>query len=227
MSTLRPTVTLVVAFMALNACRDRAPTGAAIPANAAPPRGAPAAPDVRPDRLAQLFAKALASPAFRAYVKAQLDASPYPEHKIELQRFLPAASGRALRYLADGSNTTAADVQAELDRAIPLEVYLPVPAQRAAWSGDARVLVATALKDHDTPVAFDPAGHRYLLSADAPPNTPVIAIVPVETDFSRSPAPAKCADPDCGSGGGGTGGGGGSPPAPRPLHAPIAHRGRL
>ena len=219
MSTLRVLIALAmsgVAFLALDACRDRAPTGAALPADAPPPAAAPpAATAVRPDRLAQLFARALASPAFRAYVKAQLDASTFPEHKIELQRFLPAASGRALRYLAEGSNTTAADVSAELDRAIPLEVYLPVPAQRAAWSGDANVLVATALKDHDTPVAFDPAGRRYQLSADAPPSTPVIAIVPVETDFSSPPAALQCVDLDCGgSGGGGTGGGGTvTPPA--------------
>ncbi|HXJ29584.1 MAG TPA: hypothetical protein VNG35_03035 [Gemmatimonadales bacterium] len=218
MSTLRVPAALALtgaAILALNACRDRAPTGAALPADAPPPVAAPpAAAALRPDRLAQLFARALASPAFRAYVKAQLDASPFPEHKIELQRFLPAASGRALRYLAEGSATTADDVRAELDRAIPLEVYLPVPAQRAAWSGDANVLVATALQDHDTPVAFDPAGHRYTLNADAPPETPVIAIVPVETDFTAPPARQQCIELDCGgSGGGGSGGGGTIPPA--------------
>lgn len=211
MSTFRTFVALGAAVLAVNACRDRTPTGASVPADAPPPPVA--APQVRPDRLAQLFAKGLANPAFRAYVKAQLDASPFPEHKIELQRFLPAASGRALRYLAEGSATTPTDVRAELDRAIPLEVYLPVPAQRAAWSGDANVLVATALKDHDTPVAFDPAGRRHLLSPDAPPPTPVIAIVPVETDFSAPPARLQCIDLDCGgTGGGGSGGGTTTPP---------------
>ena len=228
MSTLRVPIALAmsgVAFLALNACRDRAPTGAALPADAPPLAAAPpAAAAVRPDRLAQLFARALASPAFRAYVKAQLDASTFPEHKIELQRFLPAASGRALRYLAEGSNTTAADVSAELDRAIPLEVYLPVPAQRAAWSGDANVLVATALKDHDTPVAFDPAGRRYTLSPAAPPATPVIAIVPLETDFATPPARLQCVTPDCGSSGGSGGGPGGSGSTPPPgLYMRLSH----
>src|ERR1051325_5329685 len=168
MSTLRIPLALGVASLAIAACRDRAPTGSAPPADAPPSPAAPATPAAsqRPDRLAQLFARALASPAFRAYVKAQLDASPFPEHKIELQRFLPSATRRALRYLAEGSNTSPDDVRAELDRAIPLEVYLPVPAQRAAWSGDANVLVATALKDHDTPVAFDPTGRRYLLRSE-------------------------------------------------------------
>jgi hypothetical protein len=219
MSTFRTLVALGAAVLAVNACRDRAPTGASVPAEAPPPPAA--APQVRPDRLAQLFAKALANPAFRAYVKAQLDASPYPEHKIELRRFLPAASGRALRYLAEGSNTTAEDVRVELDRAIPLEVYLPVPAQRAAWTGDANVLVATALHDHDAPLAFDPAGRRYQLSADAPPATPVIAIVPVETDFTAPPARLQCIDLDCGGTGGG--GGGGTVTAPPGLYMRKSH----
>lgn len=225
--SLRLPTLLGVACLALGACRDRIPTAAtpleeAPPPAIAPPVPTPAPAAARPDRLAQLFARALANPAFRAYVKAQLDASPFPEHKIELQRFLPAASGRALRYLAEGSGTTAADVQAELDRAIPLEIYLPVPAQRAAWTGDVHVLVATALKDHDTPVAFDPSGQRTVLSADAPPETPVIAIVPVETDFSTAPTRLQCTD--CTGSGGGTGGGGdGGTTQPLGLYLRKAH----
>lgn len=184
----------------------------------APPRAAPAA--LRPDRLAHLFATALASPAFRAYVKAQLDASPFPEHKIALQRFLPANGGRALRYLAEAGGTNAPAVQRELDQAIPLEVYLPVPAHRARWNGDTHVLVATGLKDHEAPVAFDPTGRRYVLSADTPPAIPVIAIVPTETDFSTplSQVPIKCLS-DCG--GGGTGGGG--PTLPAGLYMRKSH----
>ena len=48
------------------------------------------------------------------------------------------------------------------------------------------VLVATALHDHEAPVAFDPAGHRLVLDADTPPTTPVLALVPVETDFDAA-----------------------------------------
>src|SRR5207247_7599652 len=42
------------------------------------------------------------------------------------------------------------------------------------------------LRDHDAPVAFDPRGERRVLSPDEPPATPVLALVPVETDF-RAP----------------------------------------
>ena len=72
------------------------------------------------------------------------------------------------------------------------------------------MLVATAIGDHDIPVAFDPWGHRILLDPARPPATPVIALVPVETDFTPPPAPPalRLCDEDCG--------GGGSPPAPPP-----------
>jgi hypothetical protein len=57
------------------------------------------------------------------------------------------------------------------------------------------------LGDRDAPVAFDPTGRRTVLSPTAPPATPVIALVPVETDFTTPPARATCLD--CGSEGGG------------------------
>jgi len=78
-----------------------------------------------------------------------------------------------------------------------------VRAHRAAWQGDSNVLVATAIKDQDSPVAFDIQGRRQLLDPDTPPSTPVIALVPVETDFSVRPARTQCLDCDGGGGGGG------------------------
>src|SRR5512144_2506974 len=166
------------------------------------PGAAPGAAGPRPERLARLLAGALRSPGFRSYLKSQLDASPFPEHKIQLQRFLGAPDGRALRDVAEQNGTTEADVEQEARAAIPLEVYLPVPAQRAAWNGDEDVLVATAILDREAPVAFSPDGQRSVLSPDTPPETPVIAVVPVETDFDTPGDRATCLE--CGSGGGGS-----------------------
>ncbi len=209
MSPTRTLLTLGLALAATAACSDRREVATAPAVPPEPPAAAPPVAARRPDQLAYLFAKALRSPAFRAYVKAQLDASPFPEHKIQLQGFLPAHGRRGLRYLAQENGTSEADVEREVAAAIPLEVYLPVPAQRAAWTGDEHVLVATALGDREAPVAFDPTGRRTVLSPTAPPATPVIALVPVETDFTTPPARAQCLE-NCG---GGTGGGGGSNPA--------------
>src|SRR5207253_8037028 len=51
-------------------------------------------------------------------------------------------------------------------------MYLPVPEHRRNWKGDANVLVATALADHDPPVAFDVQGNRLVLDPERPPATP-------------------------------------------------------
>ena len=186
------TVAALAAAMLAAACADHTPLSPPIAADAV---------TAAPEGLARQFAKALKNPAFRAYIKAQLDASPYREHKLDVKAFLGAAGGRALRQIAAENGKAPADVAAEAQRGVALEVYFPVPAHRASWSGDENVLVATALTDREAPVAFDPQGVRRLLDPDTPPATPVIALVPVETDFSARPARQQCLE-DCGSGGG-------------------------
>lgn len=162
------------------------------------------------EALARRVARALGDPAFRAYVKGELDRSTFPEHKVQFQRFLRANGRQALRALAAAANETEEAVAADT-AAVALEMYFPVPAHRAAWSGDANLLVATAREDHEPPIAFDQSGHRQLLDPQHPPVTPVLAIVPVETDFDAPARPARmqCVLPeDCPpSGGGGSDGG--------------------
>jgi hypothetical protein len=135
------------------------------------------------DRLARRMARALADREFRLYVKAQLDRSPIVEHKLHLQKFLQSSGRRALRDVARLSAEAESAVEADAKVAIPLEFYFPVPAHRAAWTGGPDILVASAREDREAPVAYDVRGRRRVLSADAPPSTPVLAIVPVETDF--------------------------------------------
>ena len=202
------------------ACSDR-------PSATAPPPGAPLAAPLAspgtlapPEALARALALALGDPAFRAHVKARLDRSPYREHKLPFQRFLSADGGLALTALAHGASRGVADVAGEAERAMPLEMYLPVPAHARTWKGGADVLVATAIADHDVPVAFDVHGNRRLLDPERPPATPVIALVPVETDFSAQPQPEGIICLQCG-------GGGYPPPAPPPptpgLYMTKAH----
>ena len=166
------------------ACGDHPAVTA--PERPSAPPGPPSATVAAPEKLARAVALALADPEFRAYVKAQLDASPFREHKLPFQRFLAANGGRAAAALARRAGAAPAAMQRAADAAIPLELYFPVPAHRAAWAGDDNLLVATALRDHEAPAAFDPRGERVVLSPDEPPTTPVLALVPVETDF-RSP----------------------------------------
>lgn len=172
------------------------------------------------DRLARRLARALADPAFRATLKTELEQSPFVEHKLQLQSFLRASNRHALKEVARLSGTAESTVEAEANQAIPLEIYFPVPAHRATWTGGPGLLVASAREDREAPVAYDVAGRRQVLSPAAPPVTPVLAIVPVETDFSRpagQAAPMECTT--CGGGGGG----GTTPTQPAGLYMTYSH----
>jgi len=186
----------VAALLLIAACGERTVTPPAETSTARVPETSR-----RPEALAKMVAKGLKNPAFRAYLKAQLDASPYREHKLQFETFLAANSARASREIAGANGTTKDALAAQAKAAIALEVYFPVPAHRAAWQGDEQILVATALTDDDPPIAFDPEGRRQVLDPRTPPAMPVLALVPVETDFSVRPARIE----ECIDCGGGTG----------------------
>jgi hypothetical protein len=181
-------------------CGEMQPTGPTI-AGAANDTAHPGATPARNEWLAHRVALALGNPGFRAYVWAQLQHSPIREHKVQFQRFLAVANWRALHSLAEAGADSEDLVLAEAVQAQPLELYLPVAAHRAAWHADENILVATAVADHDTPIAFDLQGRRHVLDPDHPPETPVLALVPVETDFD-APARLPCTPSTCGDGGG-------------------------
>ena len=163
------------------------------------------------DRLARRVARALADPDFRAYIRGELDRSPFVEHKLQFQRFLTQSDHRALRQVARLSAESESVVQADAAAAIPLEIYFPVPGHRAAWTGGPDILVATAREDREAPIAYDVKGRRQVLSPDTPPATPVLAIVPVETDFGpEAPVSFAIAPP---------------PPPPPPPPAPLPPTG--
>ena len=158
----------------------------------------------RLEGLARRLAIALGDPAFRARFRARLEASPSPAHKLHLQRTLTGEGGADLRAVARLNGEPDRQTDSVLAAAQALEVYLPVPAHRQRWQGDAALLVATAARDGDLPVAFDLHGGRHLLDPTRPPQTPVLAVVPVETDFDQAPVrgDATCLPgSSCGGGG--------------------------
>lgn len=217
---LRRLVPPALLAVMLAACADHTLPTESQSSSSAPPAlvAAPGSPvlsasarsdEVRLEQLARRVARSLRNPAFRAYLKGELDRSQFAEHKVHFQRFLKGNGRRALRDLARDNDEADSAVEADADAAIPVEMYFPVAAHRAAWSGDENILVATEVEDHEAPIAFDLQGRRQLLDPKRPPSTPVLAIVPVETDFDRLPAAhATCVTADaCGGTGGGSGGG--------------------
>lgn len=181
----RTRVVPLALLAALAACGERtaAPTAADEPGLSAAKTAAPEPDRDRLEQLARRLARALSDPAFRLRLKQDLDRSPVREHKLHFQRLVTAGARPAAAEIARATGAPSAAVTSEALAAPALELYLPVPAHRARWTGDANVLVATALHDHEAPVAFDPSGRRRVLDPDTPPDTPVLALVPVETDF--------------------------------------------
>jgi len=157
------------------------------PAIGAAAAASPAAEEPR-EVLAARVARALRDSAFRAEVHRALAGSRHPEGKVQLSAFLEG-SARARAVLARaGSRPLKA---AELAAGEQLEIYLPVPAHRAAWRGGADILVGSIGQDGTTPVAFDASGRRTQLDAAQPPVTPVLAVVPLESDLAERPGAAS------------------------------------
>lgn len=167
------------------------------------------------ERLARRVALAMRDPEFRAYVRGALEHSPFRERKLPFSRFVSADHDRAGAALARADGNDRRAVGADLEGAGALEFYMPVADHRARWDGGEEVLVATAIADHERPVAYDLHGRRVLLDADRPPVTPVLAVVPAEMDFDRAegvtalPCGQECpTDP-------------GTPPNPPPPQPPT------
>jgi hypothetical protein len=107
------------------------------------------------------------------------------------------------------------------DGSVALELYIPVPEHRGQWKGGKDLIVATSLYDHEPPIAFDLNGRPITgLSAETPPPTPTLSLVPVETNFDTEPTgpvtPFQTCQEPCSGGGGG--GGGGVPAAPHGIY---------
>jgi hypothetical protein len=218
MCTFATRAAVMAALFAATACSDRlgpSEPGRDHPRGFASSREAalqgPSRQQATNERLARRFAIALRDDAFRAMVARSLKASTVREGKVHLQGFLDADRGVMRHRLAELANEPQIVIDADLNGSPAIEIYLPVPEHRLRWRGDSNVLVATAERDRDSPVAFNPAGERLLLDPDYPPDTPVIALGRAETTFNQPGiASLECETcfEDPGAGGSGTGGGG-------------------
>jgi hypothetical protein len=175
---------LVAAMGIITACGEQGPpTSVAEEGDVRPIGTDPEARRAPMERLARQVALALADPEFRAYVRRSIDRSTYVERKLPFSRFLSAEGGRAGAAMARSADGGPDLLSADLAAVGGTEFYLPVRAHRTTWQGGEEILVATALNDHEAPVAFDIRGRRIVLDPDTPPRAPVLALVPQETDF--------------------------------------------
>ncbi len=139
-------------------------------------------------RIARQVALSLRDDGLRARVYQALHASPYPEHKLHVQTILESPDLGLLDAMAINAGVDKQQILNALDSVMDLEFYMPVKDHWAKWDGGPGLLVATAHHDDDIPDAFDLSGAPVpLSSARVPPSTPTLAVVPVETNFSKPP----------------------------------------
>jgi hypothetical protein len=141
--------------------------------------------------LTREVAVALRDQEVRQDLLAALRASPFRENKLHFRTFLLGDGQRLFRAMS-GSLGADNRLVATLDSLVDLEFYMPVPQHRASWVGGPDLIVGSVMDDEgSTPHVFDLSGRPVILqsfSAFQPPVTPLLSLVPVETDFSRPPA---------------------------------------
>lgn len=132
-------------------------------------------------------ALALSNQGLRNQVRDDLrDSRHTVEHKLELRSYLKGQRGGVLLAQMSKETGVSRDSLLALVRAVrPLEFYMPVPAHREGWTGDANLLVASQLKERDTPVGYNLSGEAVTLDLKQAPATPTLSLVPVETDFTK------------------------------------------
>lgn len=132
-------------------------------------------------RVAQLVALALREPSARGIFYRATSSSPVKEGKLFLSGFLGGEGTPMLQAMARAGGITAADVQALVAQTGPVEIYLPVEAHRAAWTGGDNVIVAYAERDREQPYGFALNGSRVELSIDEAPATPTVVVTYAES----------------------------------------------
>ena len=154
--------------------------------------------------LTRLMALALQNEDRREALRQAILSSPVSEGKLHLLTYLTGDAGSPLllEMASRGGVTQAQVITLIAAQERPLEFYMPVPAHRAAWVGDADVVVAIQRNEEEVPFGIHVvAGSEFPLNVETPPNTPTLALVPSESfdDAGRPYEPdlLRCETPDC------------------------------
>lgn len=170
--------TLAATMVALAACSDtqEAPFSADDPAAVSVTNTAPAN-----HQLAHMLASALRDPGLRAALRQDMAASPVAEHKLHFSTYLNGKGAPLLAAMARAGGTTGAEVIELFTQTDGLEIYFPVTAHRNAWlAGGNELIVATTLEEWAAPFGVTLDRKTLTLSAETPPVTPALVIVPAE-----------------------------------------------
>jgi hypothetical protein len=158
--------------------------------------------------LTRAVALALGDNGLRQQVSAYMrTAGVTQEFKLHLGNYVRGNGGLLLARMAQRTGKSRDALLGLVNSVRPLEFYVPVAEHRARWTGEG-VIVAAQLRETDPIIGFRVDGTPVELSLNEPPDSPTLALVPVETDFSQAsqvaqgPSLSMAPDPYDGSGGG-------------------------
>lgn len=169
---------LAATVVALAACSDtqEAPFSVTDPTAASVTSAAPAN-----HQLARMLAGALQDPTLRGVLRQHMAGSPQVEHKLHFSSYLNGKGAPLLSAMARAGGISEAQVVQLFAGTGPLEIYFPVSGHRETWlSGGNDLIVATTLEEWAAPFGVTLAGKTLSLSAETPPTTPALVIVPAE-----------------------------------------------
>lgn len=148
------------------------------------------------EELAHDLAVALGDQGTRARLLTEFRGSRHQEGKVDAEHLVMRRTNGLGAAIAARAGRPESDILPRIRSFGRLEIYLPVKAHRDHWNGGADVIVATSLTEDETPIGFDTEGRPVELSLNAPPDRPVIAIVPAESPISGlESAPATSTGP--------------------------------
>lgn len=132
-------------------------------------------------QLASMLAAALRDSGVRAALRRDMAASPVAEHKLHFSMYLNGKGAPLLVAMARAGGLSEAQVLQLFTQTGGLEIYFPVSAHREAWFGGGNdLIVATTLEEWAAPFGVTLGGKTLTLSAETPPATPALVIVPAE-----------------------------------------------
>ncbi|HEY8470244.1 MAG TPA: hypothetical protein VIL18_11410 [Longimicrobiales bacterium] len=177
----------VAVLALLAACADQGPRMPTDPSESPLASVEPVSEKAALTELTRAVALALQDNGLRQRIKNDMRASRIREHKLEFRSYIRGSGGILLNKMAQATGKSRAELLALVESVRPLEFYMPVAEHRARWTGGTDLLVASQLEDtpDEPPAAFDLQGRPVELAYDQAPTTPVLSLVPVETDFSR------------------------------------------
>lgn len=211
---LRPAgITAALSFaLPLPGCADdatTAPTPAALRSPATPQSTTVTLPPVQPgdsaaaDTLGRAVALALAEPALRQLVLADLRDSPFAKHGIDLSSYLRAARGHAVAgTIAQRTGVTVDRLLAMASVRGGLQLFMPIASDRANWTGSDSVVVTGTPFTVKEEVAAQHRPFGYTVHGDTistpllePTRLPLIVVGPAEHSFGPDPEATRSAAP--------------------------------